>query len=750
MIKGIAMQRSNIFPYQGSYSMYDMSVSEWYDDVGSGIRLSVAGRDIVLDKFAWSRFEECPAPNEPYLGLGVERVLSSGPDILAQRIKERGEISPEAIRGILPPITKEAFSYLGAPSAWYGVQVDLYGNIEAQLHRGVQNPKYVFRPSQYDTDLGGITPHQFWLDGTLPILISVHKADDRMLEIMHFIEPGDPGSNPVVWTRLRWLKNADFALINEQYLACGLELDDKRRAIAPEKFWDTFAGTVLHWVRFQEAQAEVTIPDKQLSDVLHGCLNAVSTIFTGDHPHYGHKEYGWEYQDHFPPIHITSVEAYASMGLLSVARRQLEHVLAYIVDDGGRFSYRQGALVWGASAVEYGQFLWLVNRYADQMKPEHWIDEYLGKLKAIGDMLLRNRAASDVYPDLRLIHMCAEADTNGRVYDYTQSSFWVVRGLNALGELLCAKGDEETGAYFRAQAQDLLRDAKEAVSRSRADTRFGPLPPFRIGYTATPYTLSSCRDTFVPISDEEYASYIDIEMANCRETDDRAQDYLENTYANYRYYLDLLSSRYLDEDEERAIVRMRENLGGEVLGMTRFMSWVDDWPAFNYARYLLETDNLDKYLLLMYSHMQYHGIPDLMTFYEQVTIEGSMGTPDCVPSILTVPLMLDWMMVFQPVSQDALYLLRGVPKQWMTDPLSVRGIITHWGPVSLSTHPERDRIIVDVSLPVMPDDVPVYLDLHVDGDWRLESPESGDLVSAGRILLPRGGGNLSVTYARTR
>ena len=142
------------------------------------------------------------------------------------------------------------------------------------------------------------------------------------------------------------------------------------------------------------------------------------------------------------------------------------------------------------------------------------------------------------------------------------------------------------------------------------------------------------------------------------------QDYTENTYANYRYYPEILSSMLLPPELAASIQKLRENRGGEILGMTRLYERLDDWPVAHYARYLLETGQKHKYQMLLYAHTAHSGHPELMCYYEQVGIDGRVWAPDCVPSLLTVPLMTGWMFAYQKIEDDSLLLLAGVPDSW--------------------------------------------------------------------------------------
>ncbi len=170
---------------------------------------------------------------------------------------------------------------------------------------------------------------------------------------------------------------------------------------------------------------------------------------------------------------------------------------------------------------------------------------------------------------------------------------------------------------------------------------------------------------------------------------------------------------------------MRENLGGEILGMTRFMGWLDDWPVKHYARYLLETGRIDKYLLLLYAHTTHHGNPDLMTYYEQVSIDGRVMASDVVLSLLTTPLMVAWMFAFEPVEKTVIQLLRAVPIAWCRKGFSVRHIGTSRGVIDLSVTAREEEVRIAGNLENLTDSGEVELWVRSFDPIRPENLVSG-------------------------
>ena len=162
------------------------------------------------------------------------------------------------------------------------------------------------------------------------------------------------------------------------------------------------------------------------------------------------------------------------------------------------------------------------------------------------------------------------------------------------------------------------------------------------------------------------------------------QDNTENCYANYRYYPEMLSAMLLPKELEDGAERLRENLGGEMLGMTRFRSWIDNWPVLHHARFLIETGRIEKYLLLLYAHTELHGHRERLCYYEQVRLDKRYNMPDCLPSLLTTPTMVGWSFAYERMADGVLTLLSAVPKAWFESEFGISGVGYSGGTVDIS------------------------------------------------------------------
>ena len=348
-----------------------------------------------------------------------------------------------------------------------------------------------------------------------------------------------------------------------------------------------------------------------------------------------------------------------------------------VLRSDGRINYRQGlALAFGASAAEYGMLLNIISVYRKRLELD--VKTYRRKLVGMGEEIAEHITQCEELDGLRLVKMCAEADTNERVHVYLNNNLWAVRGLEALASIL---GDG--GQRYAGLAAELRENVLAALKRYCArNTRFGTLPPFRLGYTPTPITLSKCEDTFRPIEPVALEKYFSGRWS--RDDSGDGEELIENSYANYRYYPEMLSAMLLPTEMSDAVLAMREAIGGQILGMTKFIDHVDNWPVLNVARFLIETDRIDKYLLLLYAHTAHHGQPELMTYYEQVGIDGRVCANDCLPSLTTTPIMLSWCFAYERIDAGTLRLLSAVPKEWLESGFSVNAIGYSGGKLDVS------------------------------------------------------------------
>lgn len=612
-----------------------------------------------------------------YLGHTGEEVLASGKDILGIALTQNGDPEYDEVKRVLPELSVGAYAFLGGPASWSGLTVEADGRAVHQLSGRNREPSAVFDPTSIDPSLGAITPRRMLVGGEYPLLISLHTDGVNSLELLYFVEPGDTDRDPILWIRIKKYKNSSPEVCELEYKVAAIsrEGDESLFEKAPlnkDVYLDALCETLSFWLEYSHSGAEMNLPIDDLSRCARGAMSFAALTFTGDHPHYGHKFYGKELHDNFPPNYLWAIEAAVLQGRALWAKEIFSHLLRYAVSFDGRICYRQGeGLNFGVSATEYGMLLHLANKYKTQLGIEKASGVTAKKICGMGEQILAHCLPCAEFGGMTLVKMCAEADTNERVNVYLNNNLWAIRGFDALVNLFY--GSDISTEKFSKMRDELKTNIDSLIEKySVKDSRFGILAPFRFGYTPTPLTLSNCAETFRPLTEEENEFYFS--TLRTRGKEKHEQDITENTYANYRYYPEALSSMLLSKELADGMINLRENLGGEIMGMTRFRSWIDNWPVIHYARFLIESGRIEKFLLLLYSHISHHGRLDLMAYYEQIRIDGSVKAHDCIPSLLTAPIMLSWIFAYETVEGTRLRLLSALPKKWYSEPFNVSGL----------------------------------------------------------------------------
>ena len=680
-----------------------------------------------------------------YLGYTKEEVLASGRDLLGEALLSKGEPTYEEVAGVLPPLMKDTYTLLGGVSSVAGLTVDAAGVVYHQLSGRARKTCPIFTPAEYDPHLGALSPYQTLLAGEMPLLLSVYTDTTDVLELLYFVEPTEPDRDPILWIRAKRYRVAhpEDCLIEYRVAAIAREAEERELFDTPPEeaiFLDALCDTVSWWVGFRGEGARFSLPTEALATAAHGTVAMAAITCTAEHAHYGHRFYGKELHDNFPPNYIFMIEAMVRLGRHAHARDVFRHFVKYVLRNDGRINYRQGTrLQFGASAAEYGMLLSLSWQYRDILGTLALSPQERRRLCGMGEELISHMAVNPALYEGPLIHMCAEADTNERIHVYLNNNLWAIRGLSALASLLC-----EAGTRYRTAADTLAESVAAVLARDGRDTRFGRLPPFRLGYTATPMTLSRCEDTFYPLKGEERRRY----FSTLWERQDVAvsEDIAENAFANYRYYPEMLSSMLLPRAEAEGILALREALGGELLGMTRFLGRIDDWPVMHYARYLLESGRIDKYLLLLYAHTAHHGIPSLATYFEQVSVDGAVVAFDCLPSLLTLPIMLAWAFAYEGGVDGKLHLLPALPTGWYRLPFAVTGLGYSGGRLDICSDGRTIRI--DFEKPPVCE---VFLTLREKAEIRPADLAAGmeyvQKIDGDRLLLRPGCQHIAITLA---
>ncbi|GHV13007.1 hypothetical protein FACS1894219_07050 [Clostridia bacterium] len=683
-----------------------------------------------------------------YLGYTAAEIADSGRDLLALGVLKSGSPTLENMRGILPEVNRNRYLFLSGTASWYGLTVTPGGSVYPQDTAQIPRPAPLFSPSDESIDELNAEIKQSIADGFIPVVTTSYVTGEDRTDITCFVEFGDPDSNPQLWVC------ADHISAGEKH--CYVISHSRpvlKREISFEEFDEARLTTIDEWRNLSRGFDGFVLPSqgtpsqgmsyKEIQTGLKAMSVNVFSTFSGDHGHYGHKYYGREIHDNFPPNYLSGIELCYTLGMTDRAWSICEHLLRFGIDIKGRFCYRQGGNdLYAAAGTEYGRLFWLINRLRELSAKENPLNKHLDTLARMGDYLIEQIRPDPKNSERSYLMMCAEADTRSRIEVYAGNNLWAAVGLQSLGKIFAAYSNPKS-AYFSDKGNRLYKDIRTAMDAEVYQSAFGALVPFQLGYSALPLTLSLCRNfTDAPKPAEEYFKHLDFDAE--AETE---QDYSANTYANYRYYAEMLSSGLLRKEEADAITAMREELGGELLGMSRLYERLDDWPADNYARYYLESDRLDKYLMLYYAHILYHGNLDTGVYYEQVTLDGGVHAPDCIPSMTLAPLMTAWMFCYQPVNEDDVYLLRGIPSDWWNGDkiFSAKDLCCGAGRFSVTVTPTSEKTTIEIE--TAPDAARnVYIDLRLN-----PLPKAEDIaVTNGKLSKTPVAGRFSLLLTEER
>lgn len=582
----------------------------------------------------WCRFTRDPELDPPV----YDALLAALDDPLADRLLAGGEPDFATIAGLLPSLRGPAF--VADEGTMERVELDSWGRPSGDWEPAVP-------PAQTLTDLG-------LLDGWLPAPCHRWQTEAQVVEQLAFGTCGAQGEL-IVWRRLR-TSTPDGQNEATVFQANGQE-------VRPEEFYAALLALWERWSAFRDDGVRLRLPEPETLDAAQAMLQLGVLTFRGLIPRYGVGWYDEPRAHSFPPATIFLVQALLAWGHLERAREILAHYVSRYANPDGTFDY------YGPAVAEYGQILTLAVECARLTGDAEWFVRRLTALRPIWQRLLALRAQSKAHfppedPHHGLIPGLPEADYHAKPEQwqtfYYSGDVWTCRGLREVGRLLSAQNTEalrREGAALAAEADAYQRDLRRSLQQTVAPgSDYVPPGP----------------DQLTPIT--------------CLTSDQHA------SYCNYRYFPEMMSADMLPPETLDALLQWRRTHGGELLGMTRFEGHMDDWPALHVARALLERDQADRYLMLMYAHWAHHCATGTLGSYEQASIRPDedgwkhMIAGQVLPCQVMMPIMLRWGLVVEERDADVLWLCRAIPRRWLTpgEEVSVRKVPTRFGRLGFS------------------------------------------------------------------
>ncbi|OGV68659.1 MAG: hypothetical protein A3K19_14940 [Lentisphaerae bacterium RIFOXYB12_FULL_65_16] len=463
------------------------------------------------------------------------------------------------------------------------------------------------------------------------------------------------------------------------------------RIVPDLNFYSAIYAVKRDWDRLLGRGMTVETPEPRVN---HACkatlIQSFMTVVGADVKYASAGTYAWvpypgdTYLDGLPIAIINGAEGFGEWGHLAETKRYLSYYLRKYVRADGSCSYRQGV-----GAYDYGLMLHTIARsYFLGGRDTRWVQRHLAPIMAICRFITEKRKTSlavnrpnSVRYGLVSTTLCDDLDNLGNdAYNYANDACcWL--GLAAVGQMLVDVGRRNAVRASLADGKALIKYAEEY----RKDIcRSIERAVRKVGCSGFVPVYPDCSKPYASMTGETLASY-----------------------SNYLFYPALLYTNLLDERFRDAAIAFKERRGGEVLGTSRFMDRMDDWPIALQGWAMINADRIEKFLLLYYGDLAHHRMRDVFTGYEQVGIrdEGNgrkivAGHNIC--STLATARMTKYMLVFEERDADIVWLNRAAPRRWLEDGRTtvVRNAPTRWGKVgySIVSHVDKGCILADISI----------------------------------------------------
>ncbi len=624
------------------------------------------GKVIAEVRKAVGRLERICGPRIRFPASYAQGLIASKEDLLARRLLAgRDDASYASVAALLPPLEDpwalqtphDTYTFIGTPEAPRKLEVGPDGAIGLRFVSHNRQPlleRVLFDSLQrVPKPAGPVAAKRGLLGGFLPAVdYGFFDTQSRFgWEMSALVARGNP---PTALARIR---RTDGRTTYHQ-------IEPARGLPDGKAFFSALLTLHRSWHQFFDRGMQFEIADRRVADASRASIVRALTSYVGLHPKYGLGAYWRKDAEGFPPQTVSLNTCLLDWGFVGEASDRLGYYLDHFVKPDGTIDY------YGTAVSDFGQLLDLAARCVREGADPAWLDAHRGPIDRIVAHLLKLRAEGrQSQPPGAVAHGllfgAPEADTHKQTDYYFSGSVWAWRGLREIGQLDVDLGRLrndtqliERGQRLLDECQAIRVDILRAVDRSIAD---GFLPP-----------IAGRRKPFEAM----WESRLSI-------------------YTNFRYWLETTSANCLPAEQERMILDYRLAHGGELLSMTRFdRHLLDDWPYWHQAHSLLCHDRVDRYLVGLFGHLAHHQTQGTFTAFELVYLNGTTSRriydDYCVPSQMTVPLMLRWMLAFEDRNSDTLWLCRAVPRAWLKSPIALRGARTRWGPLSLRLDPHDE------------------------------------------------------------
>lgn len=666
-----------------------------------------------------------------YRGREKEDVLPDHKDVLREELLADGrEPTLDEVAGCYPPVRHAFFEGHLRPHTFVGTAISddvvpLYYKDVTMVSRV---PIGVMAPGSEAAMEAG----ELWeglVGGWPPVVRTVYPiGPEESWEVITFASSATATKlKQPVWYRFTHLRNGEELATHyvDSFLPhphAGAQLQERfyRELLETLDYWDeTIAGgmSISGWdwaeQRSRHAFAREAITRR------------------GAHPKYGiaDQAYAGAEHDGFQDVLVSSVLGCLEWGYFDRARAYLDDYFENFIRPDGTLHYR------GPQMGKYGVSLTCLGLYYDYTGDGSLLRTHLDKIEAIIAMLLgrwqaaRQRDPSD--PAYGMIAGYHEADINfltpnvfkldyDRPYLSNTGEAW--RGLRDIAGAFARLGErggdaalQRRGDALGQTAAEIHDDALNGVERSwitkQGETGLPIIAGDRTFYWEHPYRA-------------------------------RPESYDEN-----RVWSELYFGGAISEENVRRIWDLAGERGHTTLGVFNNRKSLVGFLVWEEIAGLIQHDMIPEALLVTYTQAIHAHSRGTWTAIECVDMDRARGahSPYCLPSQMTVPIAVKWLLVHEDPVHGTITLGRGIPRDRLEHgrTLAVKNAPVRGGLVGFEivSHLADGEIAVNVDLPNGLA-VPVQVRLRAPQGYSLQSATLADgqalEIAADCVLLPQG------------
>ncbi|HLK69963.1 MAG TPA: hypothetical protein VKU19_41325 [Bryobacteraceae bacterium] len=647
----------------------------------------------------------------PHLGLKMEDITASGPDLLANKLLEHGDPDPIQVRDAAPPLGStppDANNRGGFAAGAGGVRSwnTFVGTKECYdtmpVYAGGNTRTY--HPNQYFPEITGATAKRWegLLGGWMP---AVHKvfpiSDTAYIEAIIF---GDVEARDkfIVQTWHRTARVENGKITNVVYGYSYPAFPPARLDPKPEEFYRALLVFANYWDKQLADVAPTELPDRVWVDMSRYAVAKELMVRPGGvYPKYGAVDrdyYGSEY-DGFQDIFTASVFTNLELGRFEPCKAILDNYLTDFTDAKGMINMR------GPETAQFGLTLSLIARYLNYTHDTAQIQKHRGKIEATAAMLLAMHDESLKLPE--------DAPGHGLIHGWSESD-----------ACLAPKPETWWQPYYAnsAFAARGLKDLSRAWSGMNAGLAQNWLKRANIMQETTIRSMEKWRQSdrnppYVPLMP---GSKLTFKEAMRQERPSPQQ-------WPHRPYAELVMADILPHPLANQVVETMRNYGATTIGVLANVGGsraVLGFIAYGFAEMLLRLDRVEEFILFLYSHRFHDHTPGSWTAGEVAGINGGTAT-FCIPAQQTIPIVVRWMLALEDSDEDRLYFGKGLPREWVASGKTIRidQAPTRWGRVNfkLAAQPSTKSVSATVELARSPSPKEVHVKLRMPSQSAVKS-----------------------------